>query len=93
MRFSNLKGFEWDSGNLGKVSSRVSVELVEEAFFSPSIVMPDTDHSSAEEDRSILICLSLDRPLFCVFTIRNGWVRVISARYMHAKEVKKYERS
>ena len=93
MRFGNLKGFEWDSENLGKVSERVSVEIVEEAFFAPAMVMPDTEHSSPGEVRLILICLSLQRPLFCVFTVRHGWVRVISARYMHAKEVKKYEGS
>lgn len=29
--------------------------------------------------------------MFVAFTLRNGWIRPISARYMHEKEAKKYE--
>jgi len=33
MDFSNISGFDWDAGNIHKISIRVPLEIVEEAFF------------------------------------------------------------
>jgi uncharacterized DUF497 family protein len=57
---------------------------------------PDYEHSN-EEDRVIAIGRTpIGRPVFIVFTLRmlNGreLVRPLSARFMHLKEIKKYDR-
>lgn len=55
-------------------------------------VAPDVAHSG-EETRFIAIGKThAGRALFVAFTLRNGWLRPISARYMHEKEVRKYEK-
>ncbi len=92
MDFSNISGFDWDAGNIHKVSSRVPLEIVEEAFFRDPLVAFDSEHSSRKEKRYLLICLKFKKPVFLVFTMRNNKVRVLTARYMHKREVKKYEK-
>ena len=91
MEFLNLGGFDWDAGNIQKVSSRVPLEVVEEAFLRFPLIAEDNKHSTKQEKRYLLICLQLTRPVFVIFTIRNNKIRVVSARYMHKREVKKYE--
>ena len=93
MDFNHLTGFEWDAGNLKKVSERVPVEIVEESFFLNPLVKKDEIHSLLNEQRYLLICLDLERPVFLSFTVRKEKIRVISARYMHQREVKKYEKA
>jgi len=62
-----------------------------------SLILPDLKHSD-EEDRFIATGQSRNgRYLFVVFTLRENdgknIVRPISSRYMHQKEVKKYEQA
>ena len=63
------------------------------AFFDPlSIPLFDTEHSKTE-DRFRFIGLSkAGIVLFIVYTVRNGAVRLISARKATKTEIKTYER-
>ncbi|UJW84460.1 BrnT family toxin [Devosia sp. SL43] len=92
-----IDGFEWDAGNHDKCQSHgVSIVDIEGLFSRPHLIAPDVKHSH-DEERYVAIGRSAgDRPLFVVFTTREEGdallVRHISARYMHAKEFKRYER-
>jgi uncharacterized protein len=92
INFEDISGFEWDEGNLSKIQKRVDIESVELAFSNQPLVMIDKKHSSEIEERYMLICLNLVRPIFLVFTVRGSKVRTISARYMHKREVIRYEK-
>lgn len=91
MDFSGLKGFEWDEGNLGKVSARMDPAIAEMAFVGSPFVAEDALHSELEK-RWFLVNKVFNRFVFAVFTIRHDRVRIISARFMKRKEVKKYEK-
>jgi uncharacterized protein len=90
--------FDWDEGNVAKCQKHgLSQEDVEQVFRDDPYVFPDEKHSSSE-DRFIAIGTAASgRHLFVAFTlrIREGveFIRPISARYMHEKEVKSYEKS
>lgn len=87
--------FEWDEWNLDKsyLKHGVLPKEAEEIFVDgESIVLPGVQHSQNEE-RFIIAGKTLEETkMFVVFTFRNDKIRVISARRMHGKEVKKYER-
>ena len=90
-----VEGIEWDEGNRLKCQKHgVALEEIE-AFFRSGTVQtaPDVAHSE-EEIRFLAIGTTPQkRPLFVVFTLRDGWIRPISARYMHEKEARKYEKN
>jgi len=94
-----VTGIEWDKGNQEKCQKHgVTREEIEVILMQKhSYLAPDEQHSE-HELRYLAIGRSPlnDRPLFIVFTIRehsNGlWLRPISARYMHKKEAKEYEK-
>ena len=87
--------FDWDQANLSKSYFKhgVTPKETEEIFVdSKLLVIPDIKHSISE-DRFIAVGRTLDKKtLFVVFTMRGKKIRVISARRMHKKEVKKYEK-
>ncbi len=88
-----LKGFEWDRGNRGKCAKHgVSIEEIEAVFQSPVMVFPDTDHSVAETRFKAVGRTPAGRHVFLVLAIRNNRIRPISARFMHSKEIDKYEK-
>jgi uncharacterized DUF497 family protein len=93
----NVAGFEWDDGNRLKCQKHGVSEITIESVFRGSIaVMPDPAHSKSEE-RFNAIGMSDDRRwIFLVFTLRTRhgrqFVRPISARFMHKKEVEHYEK-
>jgi uncharacterized DUF497 family protein len=90
MRFKDME-FEWDDGNSHKIRERFRPEEVEEFFLQELIFKPDTKHSDLEI-REIAIGKSPEgKSMFVCFTIREGKIRVISARYMRLKEVEAYE--
>jgi uncharacterized DUF497 family protein len=72
-----------------------SLAAVEGVFHRPLAVFPDPAHSETEERFKAVGRTEDDRSILVVFTLRrrNGstFVRPISARYMHAKEVEHYE--
>ena len=91
MEFS---GFQWDRGNRDKsrLKHGVAVEAAEQCFYNDPMVAADVRHSTESEKRYILLGeTDEDRKLFIAFTMRDDWVRVISARPMHEKERKYYE--
>ena len=91
-------GFDWDDGNRAKCQKHgVSLAEIEALFMSSPRVAPDWKHSQ-EEDRLIAIGkTNSGRAVFVGFTFRdkNGrrYIRPVTARYMHAKEVAAYEKA
>lgn len=86
------EGIEWDNGNWPKCGKHgVSREEIEHLFFRSDIkIALDEKHSTPTEERMIAVGKVKGRNLLVVFAYRNGNIRPISARYMHAKEVKTY---
>lgn len=91
---SNCKGFHWDEGNLDKnwYLHQVTNGECEELFFNlPLIIAANTKHSQKEQRHYALGRTDTDRWLFIAFTIRDELIRVISARDMNDREMRKYD--
>jgi uncharacterized protein len=93
-----IDGFDWNDGNLAKCQKHgVSVEEIEALFRAGAYVAPDRKHSDEEQRQLAVGRSTTGRPMFVVFTIRQrdglALVRPISARYMHAKEIERYEQT
>jgi len=90
----NPNEFLWDKGNKEKnfLKHKVTDQETEESFFDQKKkIFRDVLHSN-NEDRYILLGKSKGgRILFVVFTLRQGKVRVISARDLNRKERHLYE--
>jgi uncharacterized DUF497 family protein len=91
-----LSGFDWDDGNRDKCRRHgVSPEEIEALFAGPLLVRPDAAHAGGEERFQAVGAGRGGRRVFLVFTIRlregRRLVRPISARYMHRKEVARFE--
>jgi uncharacterized protein len=76
-------------------SHGISISEIEAILRGQPLVAPDLAHSSIE-DRLIAIRRNEEgRPLFIAFTIREKdgrrLIRPITARYMHAREIWRYE--
>jgi len=93
-----VTGFEWDKGNRDKCQKHgVSVDALESAFHQTMAIFPDPAHSQ-DEERFIAIGKTREgRSVFVAFTLRQQgsetFIRPISARYMHQKEVEYYEKA
>ena len=91
-----VAGFDWDEGNRAKCARHgVSSAEIEALLQGDPRVAPDMRHAH-REDRLIAVGRNaMGRPMFVAFTIRTKegrqLIRPITARYMHAKEVKAYE--
>ena len=87
-------GFDWDDGNWPKCGKHgVSRAEIEEVLLNIPAVMPDPH---PEEPRMRAIGkTSAGRYVFLVFMIRQFndqfFLRPISARFMHQKEIDHYE--
>ena len=93
----DVGGFDWDAGNRAKCEKHgVSVAEVEGLFSSPLLLIADASHSQSEERLRAIGKTASGRSVFLVFTIRvragKRLIRPVSARYMHRKEVKHYEK-
>jgi uncharacterized DUF497 family protein len=91
-----VAGFDWDEGNLTKCQQHgVPVAEIERLFTRPHRISADVEHSLAEERLKAIGKSSSGRPIFLVFTLRerdgSTYIRPISARYMHRREVESYE--
>jgi uncharacterized DUF497 family protein len=89
-------GFDWDAGNIEKCQKHgVSIEEIEWVLRHPFAYIKDVLHSDVEDRLNAIGSTLEGRSLFVVFTVRvrNGlnYVRPISARYMHRKEMIYYE--
>jgi uncharacterized protein len=93
----SVAGFDWDEGNIAKCQKHgVSVEEIEALFQNEDFVFaPDIAHSKSEQRFRAVGSNRIGRMIFLVFTFRRReasvLVRVISARYMHKKEIEEYE--
>jgi uncharacterized protein len=93
-----VSDFLWDEGNEVKCQKHgLSIADIEYALSRDLQVFPDLKHS-AKEQRFIGIGRTRKgRFVFIVFTLRKVgeqvWLRPISARYMHKKEISAYEKA
>ena len=86
-------GFDWDEGNTDKswLKHKVSPSECEQIFFNhPLVIQDDIIHSKSEQRFYALGQTDSKRFLFIVFTVRNNFIRVISARDMSRKERRVY---
>ena len=88
-------GFDWDDGNRRKCQMHgVSIGEIENLFGESVRVGPDAAHSTVEQRFRAIGVGAGGRHVFLVFTwrLRNGlrYVRPLSARYMHKKEIAKH---
>lgn len=98
IEWTNVTGFQWDSGNVRKSVSKhdVSQSETEQVFFNqPLLITEDARHSQQEARFHALGITDAGRKLHITFTLRDSGtlIRVISARDMHRKERTRYEQS
>lgn len=91
-----IDGFDWDDGNRAKCQRHgVPLEEIEALFESAPGVYADPGHSIDEQRLRAIGRTTHGRWVIVAFTLRQRsaatLVRPISARYMHAKEVRRYE--
>ena len=94
MILDSSDGFEWDDGNSNKNwhGHRVTDTECEEVFYNlPIRVGLDTKRKSDEPRYSILGQTNSGKLLYVAFSIRSRFIRVISAREMNVREVRRYE--
>ena len=95
---AKIAGFNWDGGNREKCGKHgVSAGEIEALFRRPIALLPDPAHSLAEARIRAVGKTRGGRYVFLVFTLRRRdggtWIRPISARYMHRKEIERYEQA
>lgn len=86
--------FEWDEGNCEKnwQSHGVTWGECEQVFFHEPIIFFDDDvHSQAEKRYGLYGESNKGRGMTVFFTIRNGFLRIISARDQSKKERSSYQ--
>jgi len=91
-----VAGFDWDEGNRAKCTRHgVSINEIESVFQGEVWVFPDVAHSDRESRLLGIGRTTAARFVFVAFTLRvrdgERWIRPISARYMHAKEIRHYQ--
>jgi uncharacterized protein len=94
-----IVGIAWDDGNRDKCQKHgVSIEEIEVLCRDPKFaVRPDRAHSAIESRFQGVGKTARGRHVFLVFTLRergeDTYIRPIGARFMHAREVKRYEQN
>jgi uncharacterized DUF497 family protein len=97
MERRSFKGFEWDDGNRDKCGKHgVSIAEIEHVLaHAETLIAQDRAHSRSEPRLVAIGRTQQGRYTFVVFTPRQRsrglLLRPISARYMHAREIEKYE--
>lgn len=91
-----ISGFQWDQGNWPKCGKHgVSRAEIETLFVGNFASYPDVAHSHKEERHLAIGAVPNGRWLLVAFTLRivagETMLRPVSARYMHKKEVGRYE--
>ncbi|MGL5117294.1 MAG: BrnT family toxin [Beijerinckiaceae bacterium] len=92
-----MLGFQWDEGNWPKCGKHgLSRSDIEEVMQGEIAVLPDRTSKAIECRYNAVGKTAAGRNVFIVFTFRptpDGiYLRSISARYMHFKEIAHYER-
>jgi len=91
-----VAGFDWDEANRAKCTRHgVSIDEIESVFQGEVWVFPDVAHSDRESRLLGIGRTATARFVFVAFALRvrdgERWIRPISARYMHAKEIRHYQ--
>lgn len=87
-----VKGFEWDTANLGKLKKHnVTQDEAEEIFYLVPLVDEGAYEKNGEKRYRCLGITSAGRHLAAFFTIRRGLIRNISVRHMRRNERELYE--
>lgn len=92
-----IKGFDWDVGNSKKCRGHgLTIEEIESIFINEPMVSSNIQHQSNEERYHAIGRTSGGRYAYVVFTFRTSvdgkLIRLISARFMHQKEIDHYEK-
>ncbi len=91
-----FSGFAWDGANLVKCQKHgVSISEIEYVLaHAESLMIPDLKNSQGEPRYIAIGQTAKGRWTFVVFTPRTSagvtFLRPLSARYMHAREIRKY---
>ena len=89
-----MSDFDWDAGNRDKCRKHgLTREEIEWALTHGARVAPDPKHSLTEQRFIAVSRTQAGRPVFVAFCWRGARLRPISARYMHAREVARYEQA
>lgn len=93
-----FEGFDWDEGNRAKcIKHGMSLFEIQTLLLGSPILIDDLDHSSEEIRLKAVDRLPNGRLAMVVFTLRSRegrrLARPISARYMHDKEIARYEQT
>ena len=97
MRKLGFTGFEWDEGNRKKCQKHgvPTAEIEYVLAQAEALILPDAKGIRGESRFLAIGRTRLRRYAFVVFTRRERasgtWLRPISARYMHEREIRKYE--
>lgn len=96
MNFDNVVGFDWDEGNWPKCGKHgINRAEIEDVFINSPAIYAHPDHSIIEQRLRAIGKNNEGRGIYISFTIRQkrgrAYIRPISARYMHKKEMKRYE--
>jgi uncharacterized protein len=96
-QLTEFSGFEWDSGNRAKCQKHgLSIDQIETVFGQAVAILPDAAHSQAEPRFRAVGRDGNGKAVFVVFTMRqrgeDWFIRPISARYMHRREIAAYEK-
>jgi hypothetical protein len=91
-----IDGFDWDAGNREKCRKHGVLAAIEALFTRRIALLPDHRHSDTEARYRAIGWDDDRRAVFVVFTMRRRGgrtlLRPISARYMHKKEIERYEK-
>ena len=90
-----IDGFDWDVANLEKCQKHgVGLSEIEAMLLASVDFSPDVQHSIVEQRMVAVGRNAGGRPIFVGFTVREKdgrmLLRPITARYMHAKEARRY---
>jgi hypothetical protein len=94
---SGFSGFHWDGGNRAECCKHglTAADIEYVLSHGAAVIRPDAAHSEGETRFLAIGRTRAGRYAFVVFTPRTAegttLLRPISARYMHLKEVRRYE--
>ena len=94
---ARIAGFEWDAGNRSKCTRHgVTIAEIESVFGGEVAIHADEAHSVSETRYLGVGRTAQGRYVFTAFTLRHHggetWLRIISARYMHAREIRHFQK-
>lgn len=92
----DVQGFDWDKGNEEKCQKHgLTLDEIESVFEFEINVSANYRHDTDEARYQAVGMTPVGRYVFLIFCVRErtdgNFIRVISARYMHQKEVDQYE--